>query len=379
MAPRKKPEPFRRKNAKVYYFCYWEGDKRIYKSTGETLKYKAVEFIEDFLGSKDAKLKNITLREYIEPFYDWDRCPHVRRLREENKSITEYHAKNERARITNHILPDPIADMVFTEIRRSDILDFRSRIKEKEGAPTASKVLKVLKTVFNEADYREDIDRNPAESVGDVKYDSEEAGIFTREELFALFPEDSVGPWMDVAEYTCFFLAATTGMRRGEILALHWYNVNLVQKELMVLEAFKGTQKVIGLPKWDKVRGIALADILVKKLKEYKELTGASDGDFVFRYIGGRHKGKTYGGTKWQDAFVRALKKLNIDKKARCLIPHSLRHSLQTLLRASGQDSEKLRDYFGWTNEKTQKGYTHINASHLRPEADAIDNLFSNE
>lgn len=379
MAPRKMPEPFRRKNAKVWYFCYWEGDKRIYKSTGETLKYKAVEFIKAFLDSKDAKLKNITLREYIEPFYDWDRCPHVRRLREEKKSITEYHAKNERARIDNHILTDPIADSIFGEIRRSDILDFRSRVVKKNGAPTAKKVMNVLKAVFNEAEFREEIDRNPTKGIGSIGYESKEAGTFTREELLDLFPADSLGPWRDVGEYTCFFMAASTGMRRGEILALRWYNVDLDNKVMMINEAFKGNRNIIGKPKWEKERSIALADILVNKLMEYKELTEPSEDDFVFRYIGGKYKGQSFGGTKWQKSFTGAMERMEIDREGRNLKAHSLRHSLQTLLRASGQDSEKLQEYFGWSNEKTQKGYTHINASHLRPEADAIDNLFSNE
>ena len=67
------------------------------------------------------------------------------------------------------------------------------------------------------------------------------------------------------------------------------------------------------------------------------------------------------------------------NRGGRNLKPHSLRHSLQTLLSASGQDLEKLRQYFGWSDVKIQKNYTHTKAEHLRPEADAIDDLFTNK
>ncbi len=102
------------------------------------------------------------------------------------------------------------------------MLDFRRRLVARLGRrfATANKVMGVLKLVFSEAFYRQDIDANPAQGIGNVKTYPQEAGTFTAEELRKLFPADSLGPWRNTREYTCFLLAATTRTRRSEVPAL---------------------------------------------------------------------------------------------------------------------------------------------------------------
>ena len=74
----------------------------------------------------------------------------------------------------------------------------------------------ILKTIYNEAEYREEIARNPTSKIGILRERSDnESGTFTTEEMRKLFPSDGLGAWkMDVA-YTCFFFAANLWLSSG--------------------------------------------------------------------------------------------------------------------------------------------------------------------
>jgi len=111
-----------------------------------------------------------------------------------------------------------------------------------------NKALGIVKVIFQEALYREEINRDPTAGVGRIKERRKERGIFTVEELRALFPDHGYNPWQDVHDYTCFYLAAVTGLRRGEILALRWRHINFERQVLTVSEAWKGGNE-IGPPK----------------------------------------------------------------------------------------------------------------------------------
>lgn len=163
--------------------------------------------------------------------------------------------------------------------------------------------------------------------------------MFTAAELCSqLFPVDDLGPWHDAHDYTCFLLAATTGMRHGEILALRWANVHLEERFLRVQEAWTGGE--LGGPKRDSRRTVPLLARMADVLSALRadSIRTATD-DLVFCYDDGRR----LGGTWWPKRFARALEHSGIDPGDRTLTAHSFRHTVATLLADAGADPEKIR------------------------------------
>jgi hypothetical protein len=104
-------------------------DEKHYLSTGKTTRSATENYVVEIINYKRASVPcYYTFRRYAEPFFDWERCPHIRRLREEGKSITRRHAKIQRQRFEKHILPDPFSNKRLSEITRADVLDLRSRL-----------------------------------------------------------------------------------------------------------------------------------------------------------------------------------------------------------------------------------------------------------
>ncbi|UCF97016.1 MAG: site-specific integrase [Spirochaetaceae bacterium] len=345
------------------YWHYRLANEKTFHTTGKTTKPRAIEFVQERIGR--APSSPLTLKQYIEPYFIWDQCPHVRRLLNEGKSITRRYVAIRRMLIKKHILTDSIADRLVADIRRADLLDFRDRLLRKAGQSTVNTVMGILKIVFREGYFREDLDQNPTEGIGVIKYQKKEVGIFSLEELQLLFPEDSFGPWKDIYDRTCFLLAVSTGMRRGEILALTWENVNLEEGFVSVVRAWKDLEE-IGAPKWDHVRSVPfllLSDRIVKRLGELKEQSiRVAPNDLVFCY----EDGSRFGGTWWRKRFCKAMEKAKIDRQARGLSPHSFRHSLNTLLRDRGKDDAKIREVLGWRQRRTQENYTHFDIDHFK-------------
>ena len=98
--------------------------------------------------------------------------------------------------LEKYVLTDRISHKAIEELTRGDIKDFKTRLKRRLGTKvnTANKVLGVLKTILKEAYLREDLQRDPTTGVGILKEKRKEAGIFTAEELRALFPVEGSGP-----------------------------------------------------------------------------------------------------------------------------------------------------------------------------------------
>jgi integrase len=366
----------------VYYFCQGDGP---WRSTGtprraeaEAYALAAIEKAREAArqAAEAAKLQRETvpLREYLKPFYG-PACVHVARLRAEKKSIGAEHVKHCRAILDKHIVTDPIAERNVRELRRGDIEDFRGRLLARGlGDGQVNRILRVLKTCLREGVHREDLERDPAAGVGLIHHRYPERGVFSRDELKALFPASGLGPWGSLQTYCLFMFAATMGARRSEILALRWRDIDLDKKEANIRQAWK-SETELGPPKWGRAReGLPLPATTAARLRELRKasLHVLPDALVFHEADGGRLSSRWY-----QEAFHAGMKAAKIDAKARRLTGHSFRHSLATALRDAGVSAEKVQAALGWRDTKTMDGYTHFSAEHLRGQAELIDKLFS--
>ena len=210
------------------YWYYKTPTMANYKSTGEKSKALAEHAVSKLQKSDLTGKSNPLFKDYAEPFFDWDRCPHATRLRAEGKRIGERYCLHERRWLEKYVLNSPLADKRLGDIKRGDLLDFRAGLQAKGvSGNNINSIIKAIKVIFSEAVYREDIPYSPADKLGDVKTNNREVGIFEEEELVALFGNHANNLcWRTPADYICFLIAATTGMRCGEVLALRWHNIH---------------------------------------------------------------------------------------------------------------------------------------------------------
>jgi integrase len=127
----------------------------------------------------------------------------------------------------------------------------------------------VLRSALTRAFEQQLIARNPADAFKRRLPKTE------RQEMTTLSPEQSASLLAAIAHtrsYWPVLVALTTGMRRGEILALRWKNVDLDRAAVRVMESLEQTK--IGLrfkpPKNDRHRAIALPTMAVEELRRLK-------------------------------------------------------------------------------------------------------------
>lgn len=381
------PQPYRRPSG-YYSFNYKDPRTGLWKqkSTGALALKEAREAIKRFIDSLDRGDSRITLRQYAEPFYDWDRCPRINRALKEGRTIGRRHAQNCRRAIQSHVLTDKLADIPIAEIRRAHLIDFRDRLSRKHSIGTVNNVMNAIKGLFTEAYYREDISKNPGAQIGAIRRVAPTIGILTQEEVRRLLHQE----WSSQTARRLFMVAVHTGMRAGELLAMNWSQVDWQASTLRVNAAWKSPTER-GLPKWNKVREIPLTEQVMEVLAEIREdSVRIGPNDLIFCYEDGTRIGATF----WYRRFIQAGLAAGLVKKAPSdagyvnargekIKPHSLRHGLNTHLLDAGADPYKVRLMLGWSDtgvkslSAVQLGYTHSAADALGELRDLISRLYA--
>jgi len=164
--------------------------------------------------------------------------------------------------------------------------------------------------------------------------------------------------------YWPVLLALTTGMRRGEILALRWRSIDLDAATLRVVESLEETK--VGLrfkaPKTGKHRAIVLPAFAVEELRRLKR----EQAEALLR-IGVRQSGDTLvcaredGQPKLPGSltgeFARLVRRLGLP----LVRFHDLRHSHATALLAGGVHPKIAQERLGHsTIATTMDLYSHV-------------------
>ena len=213
---------------------------------------------------------------------------------------------------------------------------------------TRLKILTVLHGIMQRAKRVWKLPRNPVADVEKpVQARSISMDVFSPEEIMALVREaDSE---QDAAIY---LTAAFTGLRRGELVALRWRDVDFVCRHIRVTASY--TERALSTPKSGKVRSIPMAGPVAEILARLDQRPAfAGDDDLVFPGIGGGYLDASALYRRYKAALERA--------GLRSLRFHDLRHTFGTQVIGNPRVSIlQLKEWMGHADIDTTMKYLHF-------------------
>ena len=232
-----------------------------YLTESETIKKEAIPDDAELLKLFYTKVtsQNIaggeTFVGYLNRFWDWN-GDYVRSRHERKKSIGQKYVSSCLAYIKLHIEPY-FKDMLLCDVTAKSLDDFMQSIPRRDDDPkngysrrSINGMMKVIKVALKHAARLDIIPRNPADKVELLADDTRGRGVLSPSELERLFRLE----WIDERGKIASILAAVSGMRIGEIVALQIENLDLDRNIIHVLHSYSSNERKIKGTKTGKTR-----------------------------------------------------------------------------------------------------------------------------
>jgi integrase len=270
-------------------------------------------------------------------------------------------------RVTKHLAP-ALGRFALDKVTAQHVQTFvNGKLKDGLSPQTVAHLLGTLHTALERAVRWHLVHRNVASLVDPPHIERAEVTILTPEQarIFLAAAKD------DRLE-SLYWLALTTGMRRGEILGLRWQDVDLEEAVLTVrvqLQRIGGKAQLVEPKTATSRRTIALPPVTVEALKRQRTrqhqerlLAGSKwrDHDLIFASVIGTPMDAVTFARKFDQALKRAgLPHIRV---------HDLRHTVATFMLAQGIAPKLAMDALGHSNLSMTMGtYQHVTV-HLRRE-----------
>ncbi len=266
--------------------------------------------------------------------------------------------------VTKYLKPDPIARMRVTAVQRADVQSFIDRLRRKGlSASTIANKLDPIRVVFRRAIRRGEITVDPTKDLElpalrgrrDRVADRSEAG-----DLVAALP---------AAEKAFWATAIYAGLRRGELRALRWSDVDLdVQPALIhVRRTWDDVEGEVEVKTDAGFRVVPVTAGLRRLLIAHRAATNRSGTDLVFGrtaadpFIPSTVRSRALRTWGWKEITnPDADKPKTIWVKARPdalepIAPHEGRHSAASYLIEAGLNDLELTETIGHSDSRTTK------------------------
>jgi site-specific recombinase XerD len=260
-------------------------------------------------------------------------------LTEEKKAYATIEANTHY--LTNHIEPKWGA-MYLQDVRTVDVELWLHSLTFAPG--TRSKIRNIMSVVFNHAIRHEWMDRNPITKVRTSAKRLREPDVLSPVEFASLLAE------LDLRERAMVMLAGSTGLRRSELVALTWRDIDL---ELMQVNVRRScVRNHFGDTKTEASRKpVPLHPSVVECLEIWrKESPYPGEDDFILPSVRLEGKQPLSPDTLLKKIIRPAVIRAGIKGKA--IGWHSLRHSLATNLRAAGVDLKTAQELLRHANSR---------------------------
>jgi integrase len=297
---------------------------------------------------------------------------HLRYLEHDRQRKPSY-LRDCRSIVRCYLLPALGESTPVEEITTSAVDDLREQLlstprkrrrEDVEAAPlahkTAQKVLVLLGGILGRAKRKGWITTNPCDNAEKVAVKrSDEFNVLDVAQVHAVARAAE-----DAQLAALFTVAAFTGLRQGEILALRWRHVDFANRILHVRRNLAAGAVEEDTPKSHRARSVPLSDqaiVAFDGLSRREHFTGPDD--LVF----GTGTGKHLNDDDVRDAFYAALDAAELGHlrtKAEPIVFHDLRHTFGTQCAAKGIDLRRIQAWMGHANIQTTMRYLHYVPQH---------------
>jgi integrase len=240
--------------------------------------------------------------------------------------------------VENHL--KPAFDMKLAAIRKVDIQRYITKRMLDASPYSVQKELAALKHLLRLAVEWEIIPVNPAQGIKTPKAPAGRVRYLQPTELRALL--EACPTWLR----PIVALAASTGMRRGEIIGLRWLDVDLQHARIMLPQTKNGEGRIVYLNK------MAMA-VLVSLDRP------ASTSDRIFNCTP----------DQVTVAFVRVCRQVKIEN----FRFHDLRHTAASWMRMSGADTQTVGQLLGHRDPRMAARYQHLSPAFLAEAVGKLD------
>jgi integrase len=260
-------------------------------------------------------------------------------------------------------LAPSLGSIALQRLTPTDIQQASSSWLRQDGQPLSARSRRyihvVLKSALARAVEQQALARNSAAAVRAPKAVRRQLATLTVEqsrELLARLRHMHI--------YWPVMLALATGMRRGEILALRWRNVDLDRGAVRVVESLEETKAGLRFkpPKTGKGRAVALPRFAVEELRQHRKEQAESLLAMGIRQSGdtlvcAREDGEPKLPGSVTGEFARVVRRLGLP----VVRFHDLRHSHATALLADGIHPKIAQERLGHaTISTTMDLYSHV-------------------
>lgn len=307
---------------------------------------------------------NMPFGDWLDHWYRTYVCPNIRPGTRENYEL----------RIYRHIAPY-LGAIPLNKLTQSDLLRFYGRLKrngrlqyaDKLGEGLSDRMLRschaLIKAALQKAVDEQLLRDNPAVGCKLPPQRAKEMQVLTPEEMQRFLIQAKYDGY-----YEIFLVALATGLRRGELLALQWDDLDFQTRELRVRRTVRRTEGnlLVSEPKTDAgFRTLLLPPSVVRVLAAYRE-TVRSRWMFPSPVVEDAPR----------DPSTLAAKMKLVLRRAGCKIVrfHDLRHTFATEALEHGMDVKTLSAIIGHVSAATTLNiYAHVTTAMQRQAAQKID------
>ena len=279
--------------------------------------------------------------------------------------------------IYNHIITD-IGKIPLNKLKQNDLQQFYTRLKnggrkvrtELYGEGLSDRMVRGCHAMCRKALEKAVADGiiriNPAIGCKLPPKKAKEMQVLTREEMQRFMAQAKADGYFEL-----FLLELCTGMRRGEIVALQWDDLNMQTGELHICRqatTVHGNIHICAPKTKSSIRTVILPPDIVKILAEYKKRINSR-----WMFPSPVKEDAPYHPSAIRKVLDRTLERAEC-KHVRF---HDLRHTFATTALANGMDVKTLSAIIGHiSSETTLNIYTHITDNMQRSAANKIEQGF---